>query len=294
MALLNAENYDELNKVSSSGAKRQPGKFFSVFITGGVREAQEMGKFQCMTAIEGGDYLIQNAKSVYFIPYFVKKFWEKTVTTKSRDGKDYSKLVAFGWDDDIPKIDDSCKYAYVIAGVALNSDTKKALLHQKDLPDSEIKKGDPVMIHFKCSGVKVGNAVTLMSEIDKKAKLLPPLSNSPEFEKKIVYPRRFIVTANVGIAQTEHGNKNVFSFNPEIQLPDKAVEQVMNSAKSLTPEFEKQFDKTAQMKSGGVSQTSNTESSKSDNPVFETSADKQENNKSEVTPVEDKSFDLGI
>ena len=237
MALLNAENYDELNKASSGGSKRQPGKFLSVFITGDVREGQEFGKFQCMPSIDGGEYLIQNAKTVYFIPYFIKKYWEKYTKSKSKDGKDYSKLIAFGWADDVPKMDDECKYAYTIAGVVLNAETKKALLHPKDIEDAGIKKGDPVMVHFKCAGVKVGNAVKFTSDVEKKASILPPISNSIEFEKKVVYPRRFIVAVTVGIASTEHGNKNVFTFTPEIQLPDKAVEQVMNSFVNIYQRF---------------------------------------------------------
>jgi hypothetical protein len=293
MALLNSESYGDLAKVSSGGSKRAPGKFFSIFICGDVRPGQEYGKMQCMPSIDGGEYFIQNAGTIYFIPYFIKRYWEKTLTTKSKEGKDYSKLVGFGWGDDIPKIDDSCKYAYTIAGLALDPSTKKALLHSKDIEDAGIKKGDPILIHFKCGGMKFNGAMKFIDALTNKAKTLPPLSNSPEFEKLVVTPKRFITTATVAIAESKHGNKHVFQFVPETQLPDKAVEQVMNSAKGLTADFEKQFDKTALVKSGVAStQSSDTESSGGDSVPFEVPS--QPENKPESSTPSGNNFDLGI
>jgi len=251
MALLNSDNYGDLAKVSSGSSSREPGKFFSIFITGAARTGQEYGKLQCMPSIDGGEYLINNAASVYFIPYFIKRYWEKYITAKSRDGKDYQKLVAQGWGDDVPKIDESCKFAYTIAGVALDPQTKKALVHPKDIEAAKIKKGDPVMIHFKCSGMKFDGAAKFIKAIADKAKNLPPLSDNIEFERNVVSPRRFICGAKVVSAKTDHGDKEVFEFSVDTQLPDKAVEQVMNSAMSFKTDFEKQFDKTEFVKSSG-------------------------------------------
>jgi len=106
MSLISADGYDQLSGVSSSQQKKVPGKFSAVFITGASREGQEIGKLQCMSDMDNGKYLLQNKEEVRFIPYFIKRFWAKYVETTSQSGDKYQKCVAFGWSDDIPKIDD--------------------------------------------------------------------------------------------------------------------------------------------------------------------------------------------
>jgi len=286
MALLNSDAYGDLAKVSASTSIRKPGKFFSMFITGEPRPEQEMGKLQCMTKIEGGKYLIHNSSSIYFIPYFIKRVWEKYATVPGKTGE-YDKLVAFGWDDDVPKIDDSCKFSYIVAGLLLNSETKKAVVHSEDIEDAEIKAGDPVLVFHKCAGMKFDGAMKLIDAIANKAKDLPPLSNNPEFEKKVVAPRRFICTTTVGIAPSKHGNKNVFQFEIGQVLPDKAVEQVMNSAMELMPEFERQFDKTASASPAGSGSTGSAEV-----PTFEEAP--APTPESQPSTEVGENFDLGI
>jgi len=283
---INSAAYGDLAKVSASASTRKPGKFFSVFITGEPRPEQEMGKLQCMTKIEGGEYLIRNSTSIYFIPYFVKRVWEKYVKAPGKTGE-YDKLVAFGWDEDVPKIDDTCKFSYTIAGLLLDPGTKKAQVHSKDIEDAGIKLGDPVLIFYKCGGIKFNGAMKFIDAIATKAKGLPPLSDNPEFEKKVVAPRRFICKAEVGIESSDYGNKNVFQFEIGQTLPDKAVEQVMNSAMGLMPEFERQFNKTA---TAGA--TSNVKSGSSENPSFEEAPAPPP--ESQPSTEVGENFDLGI
>jgi len=265
MSLLNASDYGKLGDVSSSQQKRTAGKFFPVFITGAARSGQEIGKLQCMTDMENGKYLKQNEKEILFIPYFIKRYWVKHTETKNQQGQKYFKLVAFGWNEDVPKIDEECKYAYTIAGLLLDSNGQ-AMKHSEDIEASRIKKGEPVLIYFSCQGIKFNGAMVFIDRIVEKAKDLPPLSDSPEFERTVVYPRRFICKVVVGTAKSNHGDKMVFDFTVAKQLPDKAVTQVMDSAMSLLPEFEKQFDKTAYIRGDGSSNSRNT--TDPDAPVF--------------------------
>ena len=99
MALLNSEAYGDLASVSTTASKRTPGKFFKVFITGKKRPGQQVGTMQAMYEIKDNstdaDYLIHNSETVKFIPYFIKRFWEKNVSIKVQ-GEDRSKLVAIG------------------------------------------------------------------------------------------------------------------------------------------------------------------------------------------------------
>jgi hypothetical protein len=288
MALLNASDYGKLGDVSASQQRRSPGKFFSVFITGAIREGQEIGKLQCMTDVEKGKYLKQNQSEILFIPYFIKRYWAKYIDTKDQKGQTYSKLVAFGWNDDVPKIDDDCRYAYYIAGLLLD-DNFQAMKHPEDIEAAGIKAGDPVLCFFNCGGIKFNGAMEFLNKIAEKAKDLPPLSNSPEFEKTVVYPRRFICKATVTTAESKHGDKQVFDFDVFKQLPDKAVSQVMDSSMSLMDEFEKQFDKTSTLRGGGTILSTDTDLDP-DSPTFAEAPEPEP----ESDPITSEDFDLGI
>jgi len=288
--MINTEAYGDLAGVSAAGSKRSPGKFHSVFITGKKRPGQEIGKMQVMTEIKDdatdSDYLIHNANEIKFIPYFIKRYWEKIQNTKDKNDKDNPRTIAFGWNDDVPKLDDLCKYAYYIAGVALSGG--KALIHQKDNEKAGIRKGDPVLIFFKCSGMKTSAAYNLLDALEEKVKNLSPLGTSPEKEHEITQ-RRFIVTASVVDVPSDYGDKSVFNFIPTTALPEKAVEQVMSSAKTYKAEFEKQFDKSAFVKSGSQSSRSTNTESTADAVPFETPEPAPESK-----PKTEENFDLGI
>jgi hypothetical protein len=187
MSLLNASDYGDLGAVSSTAMNTQQiKKYFSVFITGvSNRPPQQMGKYQCMTDMDNGKYVIQNADSVAFIPYFIKRYWFKTVKATTGSGDAYDKLVAFGWNDDVPKIDNDCKYAYTIAGALLDSNNK-VMKHTVAIPDNEIKVGDPIFCYFKCMSTKFSSAIKFLDLIDEKAKGLSSLSGNPEFDKNVI------------------------------------------------------------------------------------------------------------
>ena len=292
MALLNSDNYGKLAGASSSVSIRAPGKFTSVFITGEPRPGQKMGTFQSMYDFDGGKYIVNNSEEIYFIPYFIKRYWEKYVKSSGRNGE-FDKLVAFGWQDDVPKLDDQCKYSYIIAGLLLDPTTKKAITMPEDVANSDIKKGDPALIYFKCGGIKFQAAMTLIDTFNKKCKELKALSDNVDFERSVVTPRRFIVKTTVGVAQSQHGNKTTFTFEPVQMLPDKAVETVMTSAMGLLEDFEKQFDKTAFVKSGGSSSSGSATEPAKNNDTVAFDDPKGSSEESNNTGTEE-SFDLGI
>ena len=297
MAFLNSGSYTGLSNVSSSVSTKAPGKFKSVFITGAVRKDQDFGTIQVMTSVdETGEYLVHNAKEIYFIPYFIKRFWEKYTKAKNQKGEDYDKLVAMSWDDKVPKIDDSCKFTYLISGPVLDPATKKIMTYTKDYEASGIKAGDPILISFKCAGMKFNGAMTYLDTIAKKGKELTPLSESPEFEKNVVTPKRFISKASVSTAKSDYGDKLVFVFELAQQLPDAAVEKILQSAKNAQEVFETQYDKSNQLKSEGSVSGSNT--AVEDDLRFDTPAGKE---KSVQAPAAnnsaaavDSNFDLGL
>lgn len=296
--LLNSQNYSGLANVSSAQTKRYQGKFFPIFITGEMREGQDIGKLQCMSEIGGSDYLYHNSSEIFFIPLYIKRVWEKYIEAKNNKGEKYDQLVAFGGWEDEQKIDDQCRYVYYIAGLGLDSETKKVKVHEKDLENNEIKKGDKVLIYFRCAATKYQGAMNLVDELSKKSKDIPPLSDNPEFEKNIVTPRRFIVKTTVASYKTENwGNKAVFKFDPATMISDKMVETIMNLSVELLPDFEKQFktNKESQIRTKSSNSSESISMPSTDKvPTFEGS-DKTEDSKEDVNkdiPRDD--FDLGL
>jgi len=259
--MINSQSYSKLSTVSSKLPQRQPGKFFKVFITGAPREQQDVGKYQCMYDFDNQGYLVNNSKRVLFIPYFYKRYWEKTDRVKAKDGREYDKVVAFGWPEDMPKIDDTCRYVYLIAGLLMNENNQPVTL-PCDIPEKGLKKGEPAWIYFVCNGVRYGSAIKLLNDIAEAAKptKMKPLSDDMEFERNVVSPRRFLLAAETTIQQTNFGPKTVPAFKIVQQLPDQFVSKIIETSDKMLPEFEKQFDKTEYVKStggGGVASVTN-------------------------------------
>ena len=297
MAILNSGSYAGLNSVSAGTETRAPGKFKKVFITGAVRKGQEFGKMQVMSEVsDTGDYLVHNATEVYFIPYFIKRFWEKTVSVKGKDGSDYDKLVAFSWDDKAPKLDDQCKFQYLIAGPVLDPTTKKAMTYQKDYENAGIKTGDPILIYFKCGGIRFNSAMAYLDALSKKGKDLVAMSDSPEFEKNVVTPKRFISQATVTTTKSDYGDKQVNTFTPMIQLPDAMIQKIMDAAAAIQSVFEEQFDRTNSVKSEGAPKSGGPAGE--DNLRFDTpstpSNEKNSASETKSAAVTSSDFDLGI
>ena len=248
MALINADRFRKLAEVSSATGTRKPGKFFSVFICGEMREGQNPGTYQCMKSFDSKEYFINNAQSVYFVPLYIKRYWTKYQDAVNQKGDKYQKLIGFGWKDGSQK-PEGAKVEYEIAGFLFDIEKKDFVKHPSDYPEAEIKAGDRVLVHFKCAGVKCGSAIDLLNRIAEKAKGLQPLCDNPEVEKNVISIRRFIIKAAITTRKTNFGNRMVFDFYPETVLGDKTVEAILDASEKLLPDFEYQFDKSEQVQS---------------------------------------------
>ena len=242
MSMLNSDKYQGLANYSQSGPREQ-GPFLSTFITGEPREGQDVGKLQIMANFDNKIYVANNASEVYFVVMFIKKFWEKV---EDRNGRDYT--VAFGWNDE-QKIDDQCKFKYLVAGLMLDPENK---FGKKMRPDDAEQE---TVIYFKCQGIKFQSAMNLIDAFGKKSEELTPLSDNFEFEKSVVTPRRFITKAGVTTVDSAHGTKYTFAFEPFKKLSDEVVVKFMDKSVDYVERFDKQFDKTALVASGGGGQT---------------------------------------
>lgn len=308
--MINSQNYSKLNAVSSKMPQKSPGKFLKVFLTGAPRENQRVGMYQCLYDFDGQGYLINNAEKVRFIPYFLKRYWEKTEQVQDKTGRKYDKIVAFGWHEDVPKIDADCRYVYLIAGILVD-DHNKMVTIPVDAPERGLKKGEPAWIYFVCNGVRYGAIIDLMNAISEevKNKKLAPLSDSPEFERNVVNPRRFLLSAETAIQDTKYGPKTTYAFKIVAPLPDNIVSKVIEDSDKMLPEFEKQFDKTEYVRSNSkpISEQSNVQESQvSDNTVsFDTPVSSTAQVEIPTIPSQDepvvtaesvefKKFDIGI
>ena len=241
MALLNAEDFGELASVSASQSIRKPGKFFNVNICGKRRKDQQPGTYQCAKSFDGDDYFVHNENSVHFIPLYIKRVWAKYEKAQAQNGDTYDKLVSFCWNETTPKPEDA-KNEYIVAGYLMND--KGIVKHTEDIDDREIKAGEPVLIYFKCTGIKCGCAYDLINNCTKAAQTLAPISNNPTFEKNSVYIRRFIIEAGITSRDTKHGAFDIFDFKVSKQLPPEVVVKILNDTKKYMKDFEYQFDKT--------------------------------------------------
>lgn len=254
MALLNADKYRNLAEMSASVSSRKPGKFFSVFICGEMRDNQRPGTYQCMKNFDEGTYFVNNANEVYFLPLYIKRYWAKYVDAVSQNGNKYPKLVAFGWKDNIPKCE-GAKYEYVIAGYLYDAATKSVVKHDSDIPDAGISAGDKVMVFFRCAGVKCGSGVDLINRTTDKEKTLPAdqklvEDNASSAFKALVAQHHYLIKAAISSRKTNFGNRMVFDFYPEAVLPEKVVASLLDDAERLRTEFEEQFDKTGRIETG--------------------------------------------
>lgn len=260
MALLNADKYKNLAEMSAGASTRKPGKFFSAFICGEMRDKQRPGTYQCMKNFDEDTYFVNNANEIYFLPLYIKRYWTKYVDMVSPTGNKYPKLVAFGWKDNIPKCE-GAKYEYVIAGYLYDAATKQVVKHDVDMPDAGINAGDKVMIFFRCAGVKCGSGMDLINRMSEKEKTLPADQkivddNAPANFKALAAQHHYLVKAGIGSRKTNFGNRMVFDFYPETVLPEKVVASLLDDAERLRTDFEEQFDKTSRIESseGGQSE----------------------------------------
>jgi len=238
MALLNSKNYSGLANYSTA-LPREAGPFLNVFITGEPRDGQDVAKLQCMVDFDGKQYQENNKSELYFVIMYVKRFWEKVVTNNGRDS-----VVAFGWKDE-PKLDDECRFKYIIAGLLLDPDNKFYKKMRVDNPEQE------TLVYFKCQGVKFQSAMDMMDLFSKKCDELTPLSDNTEFEKSVVTPRRFITKATVTTVDSNHGRKYTYKFEPFKKLADEVVVKFMDKAVEYSDSFDKQFDKSLTLSNHG-------------------------------------------
>lgn len=277
MSLINSEDYSDISGASNNTYKKIAKRFTNIFITGEMRDNQSIGKMQCMSDFDNEKYILNNVDQVNFLPLYVKRIWEKH---EDVPGQKWSKLVAFSWDPNRPKIDDKCKFSYIIAGCLLD-ENMKTMEWQEDQPDNGIKKGDKILIYFKCSGTKYGNAMKFENDIEEKCRTLQPLSTDPAFERDKIYARRHVCKAKIGTVDTSHGKKMVFEFSLDKELPVEMVKKVLDFVKEFDSKFDEQFDKTESLNQQSNTNTATTyEHSTFDDTPEDTLSEEQPSNDS--------------
>jgi len=254
MSLINASSYENLNAVSANGMRqRNPTKFFNTFISSDRRGQMNGGFYHCPAGFgdDNQKFFVLNQDVVYFIPLYVKKYWAKYTQVKDKNGQEYPSCIAFGWDDKVKKIE-GAKTEYIIAGYLWDKDKKNIVKHQEDMEENEIHAGDPVMIYFRCKGIKCNCAFNFLKRVNEAAKNLSPLSDNPTFETNVINPRRFLIKATIGQSEPIHNRRfKIFDFYPDMQLPDELVLKILDASNNKHLEdFNKQFDKTEEIKSG--------------------------------------------
>lgn len=297
MALLDRSKYSSLSESSDNNSGGAPGIFSKVFICGEPRAGQKVGQLYAFKDNKADKidekYLIHDAEEIFFLPMFIKRVRERQIDdprgAKDPRRKDSKIITYFSWEpekDTNPPADAKC--VNIIAG-ALFTKELKPVFDAKD-------PSRAAFIHFRCDGVKMGSYINYMNLLSEKAAKLEPLSDDRNFEKNVVLPRRFITRASVTIAETGHGNKYIFLFEPFKQLPDAAIvgsegkEGVMDRCIKWQATFKEQFDWTGRVKTGNFAADTNYPiPTNTSLPTFEDGVKAQAN-----TTIAKADFDIGV
>jgi len=281
MVKINTSKYSSLS-TGVVGGSRDPGLFRGVFVTGEQRDGQEYGKMQCMVGdFKDKNYAINNAAKVNFVPMFIKRFWIKEVDI----GNNRTSVVACGYNGE-DKIDDQCKFQYVISGMYLDETGKKMM----DPLDTD----RPLFVYFRCKGMKFGGAMDYTNTISDKSDELAPLTDDPEFERNVVTPRRFITTAQVKWVDSPHGKKSTFEFKLAKKIGDDSVNAFLDMSLKYLEDFDKQFDPSKWIKGGN--QDSTVAAPIAGNPTFEDKSQPQAETSASDFSMDDGDgdFNLGL
>jgi hypothetical protein len=297
MALIESKNFTDLkNNYSNESFRSRKQTFKNVYITGAVRDNEEVGKMQVVKSWEGDspEFILNNQSEINFITMFIKKMRVKV------EGGEKERTTCFSYTGDAGAISTSgrtcptsaerantsfckdCRFQMTIAG---------ALLDEKMKPVKDPETDKTVLIYFKNSGMKYMPAQEYIEKLQEKATELPPLSDDPDTEATLVTPRRFITKVKVGKKSSNYGQKLVFEYEPSVVLPDKAVVKILEDCKGYTKAFDEQFDASKYIKKGNGA-TDNIEV-----PIPESKEDeripiRKEVKKIESTPITE-TLDLG-
>lgn len=275
MPKIASSDYQGLNDYSGDSNQREPGIFQSVFICGKPRSGQKPGYMYCTNpgkTIENvktkDDYLVHEQETVHVILMFLRRVRAKYQKVA---GRDYDQLTYFCWNPNKEEnYPEGAKIEWIFAGALLSNEMKPIM-------DPE----DPTrvaFVYFRNKGVKCGNAFNYINVLDKKTEELTPLSDDPVFEKTVVTPRRFVTKVSVDTYDhPEYGGMYTFKYDLAAQLPDDKAVDIIEKSKKWTESFDKQFNVSQYVVSGGKGASGGTQvkdsSAETGNPKFEEPSD---------------------
>ncbi len=278
MSLLNSSTYKSIAGYGLSSSSNRPQIFKKVFISDQQRMFQEPRKLQSIadwnakTAEE--KFVFLNKDIIHVIPIFLKQITEGYELRNKNNT-----LTYFNWN---PTSDENrpphARCTYIFACAAFDE-------NMRPIP----RPGDPskpALVYFKPTGVKMNNMIQYLNGIQDRVKDLPPLSDNPDFEKSEVSFRRFMVKVSLGSADTSHGPKQVFVFDPVKEIKSETVKSILDQCASMKDEFDKQFNYTDSVVSTSVTTTYGQSQPQSVPPPFV--PDRQD----DMTALDD--IDLGI
>lgn len=249
MTKIASTEYENLKDFSATGGQKVKGPFLNVSICGKPRKGQTPGTMQCLNPgkdYDGPDtpdkYLFSEMKEIYVILMFLRRIRCKY---EKLQGRDYESLTYFCWNpSDKENYPENAKIEWIFAGALMDENLKVIM--------DPIDQERAAFVYFRNKGVKCGKAFEFINLLEKKTSDLEHLSDNVEFEKYVVTPRRFITKASVSVYQhPEYGGMYVNDFSLYKQLPDDKVVDIMKRSQKWLQAFEKQFNLTEFIKSGG-------------------------------------------
>jgi hypothetical protein len=239
---------------STEPVKPEDEFFHSLYIAGNARQnhigvTENSGLLQ----IRGVEY---NLSTVNMVITHVKKILVKN----EKDQQGNSKVACFsfkkepkppwkGWNDRpcgsnsaeraANQFCNQCREQIIVAGIYVDD-------NGSPVPHAETKK--PIFVFLRGKGMKYNNVSQYLADCYKQditnPLFTPTTPESLEFEKIAVNNKRFVTKVGMAKAQSNYGEKDVFSFTPGVALDNQSIFNILGIAKKSLDKFNEKFDWT--------------------------------------------------
>ena len=228
-----------------------PSIFHAVYITGQLREGEEIGKIQIKDVaanLDSLDMVILNVKAVKANMKMINGK-EVCVCFSYMDSEPYKgtggRLCVQPSQRDSHPFCNSCRAQIIVVGLYVNSDGTPILSED----------GEPQYIFIRGKGTKyspISNYLYEVSTEDYDPIFTPVTTESKLFEKKCVNYLRHITHVSKGTVETSHGIKTVFELSKGKEIPLDLVKKLLKKSKDLLPLVKMKFDITNRIGGGNI------------------------------------------
>ena len=247
---MNIDDYKDLAEqgVPTTGA---PSIFHAAYITGQLREGEEVGKIQIKDVASNLDtfnMVILNVKKVRANMKMIAGK-EVCVCFSYMDSEPYKgtggRMCVSSLDRATHPFCSSCRNQLIVIGLYVDEDGRPILS----------KSGEPQYVFIRGKGVKyspISEYLYQVSTNEYEPIFQPVTTETQLFEKQCVNYMRQVTKVSKGVAETSHGLKPTFELTLGKKLPVELVKKLLKKSKELLPLVRLKFDITNRVGGGNI------------------------------------------